>query len=199
MSLLETVIRNNYDGADKTGLTSYDILQLALAEEYRIFTTNKVVTMYRRGMAFLMAEIKSKTDKFIPHSILTKNDESDKKGNGNEEARAKNDNRETAVAEKGTSTLMDDRGGGGAAGKSGFSGFQTALQLSKKSNESHGDDGKVCEKKEVKSANNDKGNGILSFQEKFALMGIQKLLANCLTKVISTFKKVKCSGSIKFV
>merc|ERR1719444_612554 len=111
-------------------------------------------------MAFLMAEIKSKTDKFIPHSILTKNDESDKKGNGNEEARAKNDNRETAVAEKGTSTLMDDKGGGGAAGKSGFSGFQTALQLSKKSNESHGDDDKVWEKKEVKSANNDKDSKV---------------------------------------
>ena len=43
------MIRTNYDKADQQGLTPYDILQLAIEEEYKIFTNNKVVTMYRRG------------------------------------------------------------------------------------------------------------------------------------------------------
>lgn len=75
LALLENVIRNNYDVYNKseddgTKLTSLDIQKIAIEEEYNIFTKNKVVTMYRRGMAFLMAEIKAKTDAFKVHAVV---------------------------------------------------------------------------------------------------------------------------------
>lgn len=70
LSLLETVIRANYDLDPTENLTSFDIQRIAVEEEYKIFTANKVVTMYRRGMAFLMAEIKGKTDKCLRHPVL---------------------------------------------------------------------------------------------------------------------------------
>lgn len=77
MSLLETVIRNNYDQYMKTAqgganldLTSLDIQKIAIEEEYKIFSNNKVITTYRRGMAFLMAEVKSKTDKWHVHPTI---------------------------------------------------------------------------------------------------------------------------------
>merc|ERR1712008_273290 len=108
LSLLETVIRKNYDKtshAEENELSSYDIQQIAIGEEYNIFTSNKVVTMYRRGMAFLMADIKGKTDKYIAHSVLSN----------------------YKPAEK-PDTPPDPQ-----KKITGFSGFQTALQMSKKS------------------------------------------------------------------
>ena len=74
LSLLETVIRQNYDrtaGAEGLPeLSSFEVQKLAIEAEYKIFRENKVVTMYRRGMAFLMAEVKSKTDKFHTHDLI---------------------------------------------------------------------------------------------------------------------------------
>ena len=77
LSLLENVIRSNYDefsARAKSGeckpITAFEVQKLAIEEEYKIFTNNKVVTMYRRGMAYLMANIKSKTDKWEAHEII---------------------------------------------------------------------------------------------------------------------------------
>ena len=67
LALLESVIRQNYDAYSKVAkedhlksITAYEVQKLAIAEEYKIFTNNKVVTMYRRGLAFLMSDIKGK-------------------------------------------------------------------------------------------------------------------------------------------
>lgn len=91
--------------AQENELSSYDIQQIAIGEEYNIFTSNKVVTMYRRGMAFLMADIKGKTDKYIAHSVLSNFKPTEK-----------------------PYTPPDPQ-----KKITGFSGFQTALQMSKKS------------------------------------------------------------------
>ena len=64
--------------------------------------------MYRRGMAFLMADIKGKTDKFTTHSVL-------KSPDSREEFETKSTEKETPSTHK----------------TSSFGGFQTALQLSK--------------------------------------------------------------------
>ena len=86
-------------------MSSFDIQKIAIEEEYKIFSTNKVVTMYRRGMAFLMADIKDKTEKLgISHSVLTSFENTE--GTSNDTPPTK------------TNTT-------------GFSGFQTALQVSK--------------------------------------------------------------------
>uniref|UniRef100_A0A0K2SV55 ATP-dependent DNA helicase Q5 n=2 Tax=Lepeophtheirus salmonis TaxID=72036 RepID=A0A0K2SV55_LEPSM len=85
LGLLETNIRLNYDTAIKYGalkeeekkLSNQDILQIAVNEEYQIFTSNKVVTMYRRGMAFLMAAVKKDTDGWNAHSCVIKYDPSE--------------------------------------------------------------------------------------------------------------------------
>ena len=59
LSLLESVIRQNYDAYSKVAkedhlkpITAYEVQKLAVGEEYKIFTNNKVVTMYRRGIDF---------------------------------------------------------------------------------------------------------------------------------------------------
>ena len=91
--------------AEENELSSYDIQQIAIGEEYNIFTSNKVVTMYRRGMAFLMADIKGKTDKYVAHSVLSNYKPTEK-----------------------PDTPPDPQ-----KKITGFSGFQTALQMSKKS------------------------------------------------------------------
>ena len=91
--------------AQENELSSFDIQQIAIGEEYNIFTSNKVVTMYRRGMAFLMADIKGKTDKYIAHSVLSNFKPTEKPDTPPDPQRK----------------------------ITGFSGFQTALQMSKKS------------------------------------------------------------------
>ena len=65
------MIRQNYDAYSKVAkeddlksITAYEVQKLAIAEEYKIFTNNKVVTMYRRGLAFLMSDIKGKYCRF---------------------------------------------------------------------------------------------------------------------------------------
>ena len=94
--------------AEENELSSFDIQKIAIEEEYKIFSSNKVVTMYRRGMAFLMADIKGKTDKFTTHSVLKSSD-------SKEESETKSTEKETPSTHK----------------TSSFGGFQTALQLSK--------------------------------------------------------------------
>ncbi|QQP42351.1 Uncharacterized protein FKW44_016978 [Caligus rogercresseyi] len=74
LGLLETNIRLNYDTALKYG--AINILQIAVDEEYKIFSANKVVTMYRRGMAFLMAAIKKDTDAWNAHPCILNYDPS---------------------------------------------------------------------------------------------------------------------------
>ena len=81
MALFEEVLRTNYDNYEKFSVnpstdstkrfTSFDIRQAAINAEYEIFSSNKVVTTYRRKMAFLMAEVKKKTDAWELHNILT--------------------------------------------------------------------------------------------------------------------------------
>lgn len=44
---------------------------MAIEAEYKIFSSNKVVTTYRRSMAFLMAEVKKSTDAWELHSVLS--------------------------------------------------------------------------------------------------------------------------------
>ena len=44
---------------------------MAIEAEYKIFASNKVVTTYRRSMAFLMAEVKKSTDAWELHSVLS--------------------------------------------------------------------------------------------------------------------------------
>ena len=75
------MLRTNYDNYEqfsvnsscdnRKSFTSFDIRQAAINAEYEIFSSNKVVTTYRRKMAFSMAEIKKKTDAWELHSILT--------------------------------------------------------------------------------------------------------------------------------
>ena len=84
MALFEEVLRTNYDNYeqfsvnsssdDKKSFTSFDIRQAAINAEYEIFSSNKVVTTYRRKMAFLMAEVKKKTDAWEMHNILSEYD-----------------------------------------------------------------------------------------------------------------------------
>merc|ERR1719295_568497 len=47
--------------APKT-LHMLDIRECAIEQEYQVFTSNKVVTTYRRAMAFLMSKVKKETD-----------------------------------------------------------------------------------------------------------------------------------------
>ena len=73
LALLESVLRTNYDECNKLSsnekeLSMMDIRQCAIDQEYKIFSDTKVMTMYRRGMAFLMADIKKQ--KLDLHSSL---------------------------------------------------------------------------------------------------------------------------------
>ena len=51
-----------------------DIRNAAIHAEYNVFSSNKVVTTYRRKMAFSMAEVKRKTDQWELHDILSEFD-----------------------------------------------------------------------------------------------------------------------------
>ncbi len=78
LSLLETNLRSNYDqfvasassGEEPPRLSPLDVQKVAVAEEYRIFSQNKVITTYRRGMAFLMAAVKKDTDGWRLHEAI---------------------------------------------------------------------------------------------------------------------------------
>ncbi len=47
-----------------------DIANCSIEEEYKIFTTNKVISTYRRGIAFLMADVKKCTKNWELHPSL---------------------------------------------------------------------------------------------------------------------------------
>ena len=94
LSLLESSLRSNYDQfintaadeKDKVSFNTQDILQCSIAEEYKIFTSNKVITMYRRQMAFLMAGLKKETSAWKLHECLKRFDpEKDRKERNEEE------------------------------------------------------------------------------------------------------------------
>ena len=78
LALLESVLRTNYDKFSEFGvkndevakLHSLDIRQCAVDQEYKVFSDNKVVTTYRRSMAFLMSKVKKDTDAWELHSSL---------------------------------------------------------------------------------------------------------------------------------
>ena len=122
MALFEEVLRTNYDNYeqfsvnsssdDKKSFTSFDIRQAAINAEYEIFSSNKVVTTYRRKMAFLMAEVKKKTDAWEMHNILSEYDP-DKLNSSSTSELTKYD----TTLSNSTSTMNN--------------GFQTALTLSK--------------------------------------------------------------------
>ncbi|XP_059092791.1 ATP-dependent DNA helicase Q5-like [Tigriopus californicus] len=91
LNLLETNLRANYDQFGKFAssdevsakpLTLTDISQCAIQAEYDIFSKNKVITMYRRGMAFLMAEVKKETDSWKLHKCLSQFDPSQASSEG---------------------------------------------------------------------------------------------------------------------
>ena len=122
MALFEEVLRTNYDNYeqfsvnnssdDKKSFTSFDIRQAAINAEYEIFSSNKVVTTYRRKMAFLMAEVKKKTDAWEMHNILSEYDPD------------KFNSSSTSEPTKYDTTLSNSTHGMD-------NGFQTALTLSK--------------------------------------------------------------------
>lgn len=66
MGLVESSLADNYRDVKKYGETdrdfqNFDILQGAIEAEYKIFTNNKVVTMYKRGVVKLIQTIKADT------------------------------------------------------------------------------------------------------------------------------------------
>ena len=54
-----------------------DIACCSINEEYNIFTSNKVISTYRRGIAFLMADVKKATKNWELHSSLKDYDPSE--------------------------------------------------------------------------------------------------------------------------
>ena len=133
LGLLEETLRSNFDQYCKTTLggaasgktmSTRDILQCAIEEEYKIFSSNRVVTTYRRGMAFLMAEIKKDTDGWRLHRSIEVYDEKDTNAEAEEEERQQPD--ALADAKPGTCRgQIQIRPGG----------FQTALEMCKKKKE----------------------------------------------------------------
>ena len=124
LALFEAVLRTNYDNYEQFSLknspttsksfTSYDIRQAAIDSEYQIFSSNKVVTMYRRKMAFLMAEVKRKTDAWELHVILSEFDP----------------NKDVSTIESNANIDKES----GLKSELITGGFQTALELSKNQN-----------------------------------------------------------------
>ena len=113
------MLRTNYDNYEqfsvntscdnRKSFTPFDIRHAAINAEYEIFSSNKVVTTYRRKMAFSMAEIKKKTDAWELHSILT-----------NFDPEKLNDSI-ISNPTKSEKTILE-----------GNTGFQTALEMSKR-------------------------------------------------------------------
>ena len=76
LGLVESSLTKNYDNfksydsSTGEGLKSCDILDAAVEAEYSVFTSNKVVTMYRKKVATLIQGIKSATSKLEMSEIL---------------------------------------------------------------------------------------------------------------------------------
>ncbi|CAG0891197.1 unnamed protein product [Darwinula stevensoni] len=74
LNLLEETLRRNAKSSCDSGsppLADVYITENAIKAEYGIFTQNKVITMYRRAMVFLMNEIKKATQAGNRHLCLT--------------------------------------------------------------------------------------------------------------------------------
>jgi len=73
MSLCESSLAENYAASKsfhEKRFQVFDILNAAIDAEYQIFTSNKVITMYRKRMATLISSIKSETKKLNLCSTL---------------------------------------------------------------------------------------------------------------------------------
>jgi len=70
LGLVESSLSKNYDSCGGEGLKSNDINDAAVDAEYSVFTSNKVVTMYRKKMASLIQSVKSATAKGELSEIL---------------------------------------------------------------------------------------------------------------------------------
>ena len=74
LGLVETSLTKNYEDTKEAGgikLDVADVLDAAIEAEYSVFTTNKVVTMYRKKVAVLISGIKGATKKLEMSEILT--------------------------------------------------------------------------------------------------------------------------------
>ena len=128
LSLLETNLRSNYDQFSKVAssgdlklLSSHDILQCAIEEEYKIFSKNKVITTYRRGMAFLMAAVKKNSDAWELHQSLKDFDPSAVKPESSFTIEDTNSKSSKDIIDKGEGSIGKNFGGV----------FQSALEMSK--------------------------------------------------------------------
>ena len=72
LGLVETSLARNFEGVREAGrnFQQGDILEAAVDAEYEIFTSNKVVTMYRKRMAGLIHSIKKDTGNLVLHKAL---------------------------------------------------------------------------------------------------------------------------------
>ena len=70
LGLVEAALSKNYSETGGTELKDKDLLDAAVEAEYEVFTSNKVVTMYRKKVAFLIQNIKNSTKKNDMSDIL---------------------------------------------------------------------------------------------------------------------------------
>ena len=73
LGLVETSLTKNYEDTKEAGgikLDVADLLDAAIEAEYSVFTTNKVVTMYRKKVAVLISGIKGATKKLEMSEVL---------------------------------------------------------------------------------------------------------------------------------
>jgi len=72
LGLVETSLARNLEGVGEgeKNLQKGDVLEAAVDAEYEIFTSNKVVTMYRKRMAGLIHSIKKDTSNLVLHKAL---------------------------------------------------------------------------------------------------------------------------------
>lgn len=73
MGLVESCLATNYSTTKNLGdvvMSVQNILQAAIEAEYQVFTSNKVVTMYRKKMATLITSIKADTKKLDQSSLI---------------------------------------------------------------------------------------------------------------------------------
>ena len=75
-SLLNEALWKNYSQCrkiepDLPEMSESEVTNRCLSVEYRIFSSTKVITIYRRNMALLTSQVKKDTDKFHLHAELT--------------------------------------------------------------------------------------------------------------------------------
>ena len=151
LSLLETNLRSNYNqfvasassGEEPPRLSPLDVQKVAVAEEFRIFSQNKVITTYRRGMAFLMAAVKKDTDGWRLHEAIRSYEPDAPQWSGGVGVTDSNKN-------SGGSPHQEAEEDNKVAPPSAIAGpFQSALQMSRKMEEGKWADGGSGSKKKA--------------------------------------------------